>query len=80
MTHAQLQELTAAILGTFGTVVIFFNSYALQPFEGGIFGTAALTAANEAIGTANVKRFVRQRTGLACFCGRFAVQAVAVFL
>jgi hypothetical protein len=57
-----------------------FNSYALQPFEGGIFGSDALTASNNAIRTANAKRVVRQRIGFAFLCVSFAIQAVAVFL
>jgi len=47
------------ILGAIGTVVLFFNSYALQPFQGDIFGGDALTASNDAIRTANAKRVVR---------------------
>jgi hypothetical protein len=43
VTHAQLAGLASAILGAIGTVVLFFNSYALQPFQGGIFGSDALT-------------------------------------
>lgn len=80
MTHAQLAELASAILGAIGTVVLFFNSYALQPFQGGIFGSDDLTASNNAIRTANAKRVVRQRIGLAYLCASFAIQAVAVFL
>ena len=51
MTHAQLAGLASAILGAIGTVVLFFNSYALQPFQGGIFGSDALTASNNAVRT-----------------------------
>jgi hypothetical protein len=80
VTYAQLAGLASAILGTMGTVVLFFNSYALQPFEGGVFGSDALTASNNAVRTANAKRVVRQRIGLASLCVSFAVQAVAVFL
>ncbi len=80
MTHAQLAGLASAILGAIGTVVLFFNSYALQPFQGGIFGSDALTASNNAIRTANTKRIVRQRIGLAFLCVSFAIQAVTVFL
>lgn len=80
MTHAQLAGLASAILGAIGTVVLFFNSYALQPFQGGIFGSDVLTALNNAIRTANAKRVVRQRIRLAFLCVSFAIQAVAVFL
>lgn len=65
MTHAQLAGLASAILGTIGTVGLFFNSWALPPLQGGIFRSDALTASNNAIRTANAKRVVRQRIGLA---------------
>jgi len=74
VTHVQLAGLASAILGAIGTVVLFFNSYALQPFQGGIFGSDALTASNNAVRTANAKRVVR------LLCVSFAIQAVAVFL
>ena len=80
MTGAQIANLAAAILGASGTIVLFFGSYALQPFDGGVFGSEALTASNNEIRIANRWRIVRQRIGLTLLCASFAVQAGAVLL
>lgn len=80
MTLAQFAGLASAIVGTTGTVVLFFSSYTLEPLQGGTFGSAALNAANSAIRTANAKRVRCQRIGLIFLCTSFIIQAVTVFL
>jgi len=80
MTNAQMANLASAGFGAAGTIVLFFGSYALQPFQGGIFGSDALTASNNSIRVANAARVVRQRIGLVLLCLSFTVEAIAVFL
>jgi hypothetical protein len=80
MTGAQYAALSSAALGAIGTIILFFSSYSLQPLEGGVFGSDALTKYNNDIKIKNANRLLRQRIGFAFLCLSFAVQAVSVFL
>jgi hypothetical protein len=80
MTAIQLAQLTSAVLGVIGTALLFFNSYALQPREGTVFGSSTVTAHNDRVKAENAWRLIWQRTGFGFLCGSFAIQIVAVFL
>lgn len=80
MTEGQIAGLASAILGTIGTVILFFASHALQPFEGGGLGSEEVNKHNEEVKVRNASRIRFQRIGLAFLCGSFSIQAVAVFL
>tara|TARA_R110000796_G_scaffold252646_1_gene390343 strand:- start:43193 stop:43435 length:243 start_codon:yes stop_codon:yes gene_type:complete len=80
MTEGHIAGLGAAILGTIGTVILFFASHALQPFEGGIHGSEEVNKHNEEVKIRNTSRIRFQRIGLEFLCGSFSIQAVAVFL
>jgi hypothetical protein len=80
MTWAQYAGVGSAILGAIGTIILFFGSYALQPLEGGVFGSDALTEYNIRIRAKNAKRLRWQRVGLGFLCCSFLVQAGAAFL
>lgn len=80
MTHVQIAGLVSAILGTIGTVILFFASHALQPFEGGVHGGEEVNKHNEEVKIRNASRIRFQRIGLAFLCGSFSIQAVAIFL
>jgi len=70
--------LLSAALGILGTVVLFFSSYALQPLDGGFFGSESLYKWNAHITAKNQRRKIIQRIGLVLLCLSFAVQFVAV--
>ena len=57
---AQYAGLSSAAFGVIGTSILFFSSYALQPFEGGIFGSDSLTESNNRIRVKNFNRLRRQ--------------------
>lgn len=80
MTVAQYVGLSSAVLGVIGTVILFFSSYALEPFQGGVFGSENVTEYNNHIRVKNSKRLGWQRVGLAFLVLSFSVQAVGSFL
>jgi hypothetical protein len=80
MTCAQYAGLFSAALGAIGTAFLFFNSYSLQPLEGGIFGSDALTEYNKSIKRKNASRLLQQKIGFGFLCVSFVIQVVAVFL
>lgn len=80
MTPANLMNLLSAILGAIGTLILFANSYALQPLEGAVWGGDEVTAENDRIKAQNLKRLKMQRVGLVFVCLAFCSQAASVFL
>jgi hypothetical protein len=80
MTYAQYAGLFSAALGAIGTAFLFFSSYSLQPVEGGVFGSDALTEYNNRIKAKNVSRLLSQKIGFGFLCVSFVIQAVTVFL
>ncbi len=80
MTTAHYVALLSAFLGAAGTIVLFFGTYGLQPFEGAAFGGPIVNEANAHIAAMNEARMVKQRVGLALLCTSFFAQAVAVLL
>jgi len=80
MIVAQYAGLSSAAFGAIGTTILFFSSYALQPLEGGIFGSDDLTEYNNRIRAKNLNRLRRQKIGFAFLCVSFIVQAIACFL
>jgi hypothetical protein len=80
MTAGQCAGLASAALGAAGTITLFFGSYSLQPFEGGVFGSDRLTALNRQTRAKNARRIIRQRIGLVLLCLSFFGQAVAIFV
>ena len=74
MVTINYPNLVSAVSGVVGTIILFKNSYAVQPLEGGIFGSDAITSYNENIKKKNERRVVNQRVGLAFVCISFAIQ------
>jgi hypothetical protein len=73
-------QLASAVLGFIGTGLLFFNSYSLQPREGAVWGSDAVTKENERITAMNHRRVLYQRTGFAFLSLSFIGQIAAVFL
>ncbi len=78
MTAVQCTALLSALLGAFGTIVLFFNSYTLEPFEGGGFNSEAMQERNDQVKAKNKKRKFGQQIGLGLLCLSFVVQAISV--
>ena len=80
MSNANIASLISAVFGAAGAIVLFNGSYALQPFEGGVFGSDALTAYNDQVKRKNARRVVIQKVGLGLICIGFLIQGLAAFL
>lgn len=80
MTETQYVGLCSAVFGAVGTIIMFLNSYSIQPQAGGVFGGPLVTEYNNGVRAKNARRIVWQRIGLGFLCFSFTVQAVAVFL
>jgi hypothetical protein len=80
MTYTQDTGLASAVLGAIGTIIMFFSSYAFEPFQGGVFGSPEITECNNRIRTKNRNRHRWQLIGLGILCLSFVVQAVASLL
>ena len=80
MTWLQLVELAAAASGAAGTIILYRNSYTLEPFEGGVLGSPQVDEHNESVKKRNADRVRAQRQGFGLLCVSFLLQAVAVFL
>lgn len=75
MKFIQYINMAPGIIGAIGTTVIYFNSYSMQPLEGGVFGGPELSAYNDDIKRKNTKRLIFQRIGLAFLFASFVFQA-----
>jgi hypothetical protein len=80
MTGEHIAGLCSAALGALGTAILFFKSYSLQPSEGAVWGSDAVTAANARIKASNVSRLRWQRWGVAILGSSFVAQAIGCFL
>jgi hypothetical protein len=80
MTGIQYAGLGSASLGAIGTIVLFFNSYAFEPLQGGVFASDAITECNNRIRAENRRRLKWQRIGIGILCLSFIVQDAAALL
>lgn len=80
MTGTQWVELAAAATGAAGTIILYRNSYTLEPFEGSVFGSPEVTEHNENVKKRNAARISAQQQGFGLLCVSFVLQAVAVLL
>lgn len=80
MTLIQYEGLAVALLGAIGTIILFFNTYSLEPLQGGIFGSLELDENNKKIKNKNLNRIFFQKIGLGFLCASFIVQAISIFL
>ena len=79
MTGEHIAGLCSAGLGAIGTAILFFSSYALQPLEGAVWGSDAVTLHNERVKATNALRLRWQRWGVAILGSSFVVEAIGCF-
>jgi hypothetical protein len=79
MNLERLTGLLAAIVGAAGTAILFFNSWAIQPLEGGVLGSPGLTEYNNRIRAKNDRRLMWQKVGLGLLLLSFILQAISLF-
>lgn len=72
--------LLSAFFGAAGTLILFLNSYALEPLSGGIFGGPQQQAWNEDVKKRNKSRRIKLKWGLAILMLSFVLQFISVLL
>lgn len=79
MSIAAQLNLVSAIFGVIGTLILYKNSYALEPSEGATFNSDAVEAHNKIIKARNLKRLQHQKAGLLCILAGFVLAGLAQF-
>jgi len=77
---SQLAALISALLGFAGSTLLYFNSYALFPYEGAVWGGSEVEDYNRRTRTKNRRSAMAQRIGIVFLCVAFATQAVSVIV
>ena len=72
--------LLSAFLGFAGTIILFFNSWTLQPHAGAFLSGQGRLADNARTNVKNRRMVFWQRFGLVLLCLSFVAQGIAVFL
>jgi len=75
---SERSTLISAILGLAAALLLFFGTYGLQPYAGGVFNSEQVEAWNARVRTNNKRRTAAQRLGLVLLIASFAVQIVGV--
>ena len=80
MNAAHWTALLSAVLGAAGTIILFFNSWTLQPHAGTFLSGPNRQADNARTNARNRRMVLWQKFGLVLLCLSFAAQGIAVFL
>jgi hypothetical protein len=78
MTPDKYAALASMALGAIGTMILFLNSYTLEPPAGAALGSPESVKQNEGIMAKNASRTRWQRVGFAILCASFIVQAMSI--
>jgi hypothetical protein len=79
MSSTELQIASTAV-GLFGTLLMFFNSYSLMPYESAMFGSDEVTEHDRLIEQKNKKMLLKQRIGVGLLTFSFMLQLVSYAL
>lgn len=79
MNFAAQINLASAIFGVIGTIILYKNSYAIEPTEGAPFNSESVKAHNKLIKARNLKRLQHQKLGLLCILAGFVLVGLAQF-
>lgn len=79
MNIAAYINLVSALCGVVGTLILYKNSYALEPSEGAVFDSDDVAAHNKEVKARNLKRLQLQKAGLACILAGFVLAGLAQF-
>lgn len=77
MSIATVLNLASALSGVIGTLILYKNSYALEPGEGATFNSDDVEEHNKLIKARNLKRLHYQRAGLLFILAGFALAGSA---
>jgi hypothetical protein len=77
--YGRLINLAAAALGALGTIILFFNSWSLEPHFGGVFSGPTYAKDTADLKARNAARKLWQRIGLGLILASFILQGAAQF-
>ncbi|WP_210507404.1 hypothetical protein [Pantoea ananatis] len=75
-----LFQVAATLIGLTGTLIMFFNSYSLLPYEGATFGSDEIIEHNRKVRIKNQRMLVRQKIGIGLLTFSFLVQLISYAL
>lgn len=79
MSTTELQ-IAATAVGLFGTLLMFFNSHSLMPYESAMFGSDEIIEHDRLIQQKNKRMLFKQRIGVGLLTFSFMLQLVSFAL
>lgn len=73
MTSNELQ-VSATLVGLIGTLLMFFNSHSLIPYESAMFGSDEIMEHDRLVEQKNKKMLLKQRIGIGLLTFSFVLQ------
>ncbi|MGG6098323.1 hypothetical protein C7431_104541 [Pantoea allii] len=73
-------QIAATFIGLIGTLLMFFNSYSLLPYESAMMGSDEIIENDRLTRTKNHKMLVRQKIGIGLLTFSFLLQLVSYAL
>lgn len=70
-------QIFSTVLGFIGTLIMFFNSHNLKPYEGGVFGSESVKKWNEKVKKDNQRIAIMQKIGLGLLTSSFLCQSIS---
>ncbi|WP_413676425.1 hypothetical protein [Pantoea dispersa] len=70
-THIQI---AATVIGLFGTLLMFFNSHSLMPYESSMFGSDEIMEHDRIVERKNKRMLMLQRVGVGLLSLSFMLQ------
>lgn len=71
--------LASALFGAVGSILMFFGSYAFEPYRSSFWGTPEVAKFDQEVTQRNRVRHLRQRAGIICLLIAFVLQAGTVY-
>ncbi len=79
MSPTQLQ-IAATVIGLFGTLLMFFNSHAMMPYESAMFGSDEIMEHDRLVERKNKRMLLLQRVGVGLLTLSFMLQLASYAL
>ncbi|MFQ1679178.1 hypothetical protein ACK08B_04935 [Pantoea dispersa] len=73
MSPTQIQ-IAATVIGLFGTLLMFFNSHSLMPYESSMFGSDEIMEHDRIVERKNKRMLMLQRVGVGLLSLSFMLQ------
>ncbi|MBD9642910.1 hypothetical protein IB231_04615 [Pantoea sp. PNT02] len=73
-------QFAATVVGLFGTLLMFFNSHSLIPYESAMFGSDEIIEHDRLVEQKNKKMLIKQRIGVGLLTFSFMLQLVSYAL